>query len=116
MGIKSYEDLGVYQKGFELALIIHRKTQSLPEEERREIGRQLRRASVSIPASIAEGYGRKNSAAEFKHFLRIALGSSNEVCVLLKLAKELSYLESDDLIKEYETLGKQLYRLIENWS
>ena len=45
----------------------------------------MRRAAVSIPANIAEGYGRKNSSAEFKHFLRNALGSSNEISVLLKL-------------------------------
>ena len=115
MGIKSYEDLTVYQSGFQLAVKVHKLTQGLPQEEKRELGYQMRRAAVSIPANIAEGYGRKNSSAEFKHFLRNALGSSNEVCVLLKLAQELSYISDNEIIEEYETLGKQLYRLIESW-
>lgn len=48
----------------------------MPEYERRELGYQLRKAAISIPANIAEGYGRKESEAEFKHFLRNALGSN----------------------------------------
>ncbi len=115
VGIKSYEDLEVYQQGFRLAIEIHGLTNAFPAEERRELGYQMRRAAVSIPANIAEGYGRKNSAAEFKHFLRNALGSSNEVCVLVKLARELKYIDDNKIIEEYEALGKQLYRLIENW-
>jgi len=115
MGIKSYEDLEVYQQGFRQAVEIHRLTAAFPPEERRELGYQMRRAAISIPANIAEGYGRKNSSAEFKHFLRNALGSSNEVCVLLKLAKELSYIVDNEIIEEYNTLGKRLYSLIESW-
>ena len=115
VGIKSYEDLEVYQEGFRLAIQTHKLTQSLPAEEKRELGYQLRRAAISIPANIAEGYGRKNSALEFKHFLRNALGSSNEVCVLLKLAKEFKYLDDHEMIDKYELLGKKLYRLIESW-
>ena len=115
VGIKSYEDLEVYQQGFRLAVEIHKLTTVFPAEERRELGYQVRRAAVSIPANIAEGYGRKNSSAEFKHFLRNALGSSNEVCVLLKLAKELSYIDDNKIIEEYDVLGKRLYCLIESW-
>ena len=75
----------------------------------------MRRAAVSIPANIAEGYGRKNSAAEFKHFLRNALGSANEVIVLLKLMKDLQYAETTATAEKYDILGKQIYRLIEAW-
>ena len=115
VGIRSYEDLEVYQESFRLAVKIHKLTQSLPAEEKRELGYQMRRAAVSIPANIAEGYGRKNSSAEFKHFLRNALGSSNEVSVLLKLAKELLYIDDGKIIEEYDALGKRIYRLIESW-
>lgn len=76
VGITSFRDLAIYQKSYVLALEVHKLTRELPEVERYELGHQLRKAAVSIPANIAEGYGRKNSQAEFKHFLRNALGSS----------------------------------------
>jgi len=115
VGVKSYEDLEVYKRGYRLALEAHRLTRDFPEWEKRELGYQTRRAAVSIPANIAEGYGRKNSAKEFKHFLRNALGSSNEMIVLLKLSKDLGYLTEEKIIEEYDILGKQLYKLIERW-
>lgn len=114
--VASYEDLGVYQNGYRLALKVHRLTQSFPAEERFEIGRQLRTAAVSVPANIAEGYGRKNSIAEFKHFLRNALGSTNEVVVLLNISRDLGYHSDIELIEAYDVLGKQIYRLIEKWT
>ena len=117
-GIRNYKDLIVYRKGFELAVKAHRLTKTFPKHERYELGSQIRRAAVSIPANIAEGYGRKKSAAEFKHFLRNALGTCNEVCVLLDIARELNYLDTDDKLKylvEYDILGKQIYKLIETW-
>ena len=113
--ISSYEDLQVYQTGYGLALAVHRITQDFPSEERYELGQQLGKAAVSIPANIAEGYGRKNSKAEFKHFLRNALGSTNEVVVLLSIAKDLGYKTEPKIIEQYDVLGKQIYRLIETW-
>ena len=113
--ILTYHDLEVYRVGYKLALEVHKLTQILPKEERFELGSQLRRAAISIPANIAEGYGRKKSAAEFKHFLRNALGSSNEICVLLNLCKDLGYEVQNELIDQYNILGKQIYKLIDNW-
>ncbi len=113
--IDGYEKLVVYQESYKLVLKVYEITRKLPEQERREIGYQVRRASVSIPANIAEGYGRKNSKAEFKHFLRNALGSSNEVVVLLKLIADLGYAKTSEEAKQYELLGKRIYRLIEVW-
>ena len=113
--IRTYEDLRVYQQAYKLVLQTYELTRTYPEQEKREIGNQIRRAAISIPANIAEGYGRKNSAKEFKHFLRNALGSSNEMIVLLKLSYELGYLKESKIIENYEALGKQLFRLIENW-
>jgi four helix bundle protein len=115
VGIKSYEDLNVYQLGYQLALQIHQLTQSFPEYERYELGQQLRKAAVSIPLNIVEGYGRQSAKAEFKHFVRNALGSSNEVIVLLKMAKDLGYIQGEELISKYDELGKQLYKLREVW-
>ena len=103
--IASYKDLEVYQKSYSLALQIHQITQKYPKYERYEIGSQLRRAAISIPLNIAEGYGKKESRQEFKRFLRIAQGSSNETIVLIELSKDLGYVEQDlanKLIEDYE--------------
>lgn len=115
VGITSFRDLAIYQKSYVLALEVHKLTRELPEVERYELGHQLRKAAVSIPANIAEGYGRKNSQAEFKHFLRNALGSSNEIQVLPSMIQDLDYRNTEKLITEYDVLGKQIYRLIETW-
>ena len=115
MGIKSYEDLRVYQLGYGLALRVHTLSQSFPSHEQYELGQQLRKAAVSIPLNIAEGYGRQSAKAEFRHFVRNALGSSNEVIVLLKIVQDLGYADTTELIKSYDELGKQLYALRETW-
>ena len=62
-------------------------TLEFPKHELYELGSQMRRAATSIPLNIAEGYGRKSTAADFKAFLRIALGSCNEVMVLIEMIK-----------------------------
>ncbi len=116
--IKSYHDLEVYKRSYKLALDIHRLSFTLPKKERFELSSQIRRAAVSIPLNIAEGYGRKDSSAEFKHFLRNSLGSCNEVQVLLNLLIDLNYIEREKYLsyKEgYEILGKQLNTLIKKW-
>ena len=119
MAIKSYEELQVYQEGYRLAIEIHKITQKMPKEERYELGQQTRRAAISVPANIAEGYGRKNSTKEFQHFLRNAMGSANEVKVYVDMMKDLDYIDPgthQQLKQSYETLTKKLYRLIERWS
>ena len=119
MTIRSYEDLQVYQEGYQLCLQIHRITQGLPKEERYELGQQARKAALSVPANIAEGYGRKDSAKEFQHFLRIAMGSANEVKVYVDMMKDLDYIDQNthrDLKQSYETLTRKIYRLKERWS
>ena len=111
--MRSFRDLDVYQEGYRLALTVHKLTQAFPEHERYEVGSQLRRSAVSIPANIAEGYG--GSEAEFKRFLRIALGSSNEVIVYLDMVNDLGYAETRALREAYDILGKRIYRLAESW-
>ena len=116
--IQSYKDLEVYKKSYQSALGIHRMTLEFPKHEMYELGSQLRRAATSIPLNIAEGYGRKTAVAEFKHFLRNALGSASEVKVLLEMIKDLGYMEAKEFEEVYETydhLARQLYRLIESW-
>lgn len=116
--IQTFKDLEVYQRSYRLALEMHKLSFSLPEVEKFELRSQLRRAAVSIPLNIAEGYGRKESASEFKHFLRNSLGSCNEVQVLLNMIKDLGYIK-EEIFEEhsssYDVLGKQLNKLIQTW-
>ena len=116
--IKSYKDLEVYKKSYKTALELHQMTLEFPKHELYELGNQMRRAAMSIPLNIAEGYGRKSSNNEFKQFLRIALGSCNEVMVLLEMIKDLGYMEETkyrEVNEQYDHLSRQLYRLIESW-
>jgi four helix bundle protein len=77
--IASYKDLEVYQESYQLALLLHQMTQKYPKFEKYEMGSQTRRAAVSIPVNIAEGYGKRESQLDFKRFLRMSLVSCNEV-------------------------------------
>ena len=111
-----YRKLHVYNEGYKLALDIHRLTMTFPRYELYEIGSQLRRAAISIPLNIAEGYGRRNYKPDYKRFLINALGSNNEVIVLIEMIKDLGYISDENyrlLTQSYIQLGKQLNRLID---
>ena len=116
--INSYRDLRVYRLSYELALEIHRMTLKFPAMERGELGSQLRRAASSVPINIAEGYGRKKSAEDFKRFLVIAMGSCNEVSVILDLARDLDYFSNElhcEFKERYDQVGRAINKLIQVW-
>ena len=116
--IASYKDLRIYQRCYELALEIHKITVKFPVQERRELASQLRRAATSVPINIAEGYGRKRSPEDFRRFLVIALGSNNEVNVILDLVRDLGYLREEihlKLAQENTEIGKGINKLIQVW-
>jgi four helix bundle protein len=116
--ISSYKDLNVYQKSYKLLLEIYEKTKELPKEEMYGITSQIRRAAMSIPLNIAEGYGKHTSESEFKRYLSIAIGSVNEVEVLINLMKDLGYLtqeKHEQYIESYIEVRKMLYGLREKW-
>jgi four helix bundle protein len=118
MAITTYRDFEVYQLSMQALVKIHKVVLGFPEFERFVLADQMRRASKSIPANIAEGYGRRKSAKEFKHFLAIALGSANEMVVHLEITRQLEYAKADicdELIDEYTLICKKLYRLMEAW-
>ena len=111
--IKNYTDLRVYQEGYKLVLDMYKLTKDYPLEEKYEIVSQIRRAAYSIPLNIAEGWGRK-SKLEFKRFLKMSLGSCNELQVLIELSKDLGYLKKDKYVyikQKTEELGKQIYKM-----
>ena len=116
--IQSFKDLEVYQESYQLALEVYQLSRSYPREERYGLTGQIQRASVSIPLNIAEGYGKQDTAAEFKRYLRMALGSTNEMLVLLDLSRDLGYITKELALKlqeRYNVLAKRLYRLEEHW-
>ena len=93
--VVSFEDLEVFQRAYRLALEIHRSSLTWPGIDQRVLGDQARRASKSICANIAEGYGRqKRSKAEFRRFLQMATGSADEMRVWARFALDLGYVES----------------------
>ena len=90
--VRSFEDLDVFQRAYRLALEVHRVSLTFPAMEQRALGDQCRRASKSICANIAEGFGKqRNSRAEFKRFLRIAIGSADEMRVWARFCLDLGY-------------------------
>ena len=89
--MKDFRELKVWQKSHHLTLDVYKITSVFPREERYGLMSQVRRASSSIPANIAEGCGRRGDA-EFARFLQIDMGSACELEYHLLLARDLSYL------------------------
>ena len=113
----TYRDLEIYQKSYIFALEIHKVTKTYPEEEKYDLVSQMRRCSKSIPTNIAEGFGRE-SKNEFKRFIRISLGSCNEMEVHLSFSKDLKYIDERkyiELKQKNEEIGKMLSGTIKKW-
>ena len=110
--VVSFEDLEVFQRAYRISLEIHRKTLDFPKIEQHALGDQLRRASKSICANVAEGYSRqKKSKAEFKRFLQMAIGSSDEMRVWARYAFDLDYIDEPTWRKwrdEFQTISRML--------
>ncbi|MBY0354380.1 MAG: four helix bundle protein [Rickettsiales bacterium] len=108
---EGYQGLSVWQKGINYVEKIYRVTSAFPKEEMYGLISQMRRAAVSIPANIAEGYARR-SDAEFARFLLIAAGSSAELETHVIIAHRLSFItlaESDEIMADTNELGKMLH-------
>jgi four helix bundle protein len=97
--IKSYKDLLIWKKGITIVKLIYQLVKTFPQEEMYALSSQLKRASVSIPSNIAEGYGR-NTDKSFSHFLDITRGSLFEIETQLIIAKELGFITNLELFQE----------------
>jgi four helix bundle protein len=116
--IGSYRDLRVYQQSMALLGPVHKFALSLPEYEKYALADQIRRAARSVPTNIVEGYSRRSSAREFKHFVSISMGSANEAVVHFEVCRQVGYGNEDeclDFMESYESIGKQLHMLMANW-
>ncbi|OGM05852.1 hypothetical protein A2125_02570 [Candidatus Woesebacteria bacterium GWB1_43_5] len=117
--IRSFRDLQVYQESFQLQLEIEEALKDYPQSEKYLLIDQMKRASRSIPALIAEGWALRDSVKESKNFLRRAYGSSCEMINHLSLSQHKSYIRKEgyveELIKRYEILNMKITKLRNNW-
>jgi four helix bundle protein len=95
------------QKARQFVLAVYRLTESFPDREKFGLSHQLRRAAVSIPANIAEGFG-KRSRAEKARFLNIAEGSLEECRYYLILTQDLGYGQTESLMSALEEASRLL--------
>jgi four helix bundle protein len=112
--VQSYRDLGVWQKSMTLSVACYGLTKDFPREEIYGMTSQLRRASVSIAANIAEGYGREHTKS-FVQFLRIAQGSLKELETHLILSGQVDLVKParvEPLLLLTDELGRMLRSLI----
>ena len=113
--MKSYEELDVWQKGVSLAIEVYKVTELFPRSERFGLTGQIRRAATSIPANIAEGWGR-GSTKEYIQFLLVARGSLLELETHLVISQKLNYVKEEqleDLKMQTRRIGRMLNGLIQ---
>ncbi|ESW87972.1 four helix bundle protein [Mesorhizobium sp. RSR565B] len=112
--VNSYKDLIVWQQAMDLAISTYSLTKTWPKEELYGLTSQIRRSATSIPANIAEGYGRDNRGS-YQQFLRIAQGSLKEFETHLQIAQRIgvaTHGQAEHLLLAAEAIGKMLRQLI----
>ena len=112
MGAHRFEDLDVFQRADKVSLEIHRFTQTMPAAEQYDLGSQIRRASKSICANVAEGFGKQSrSKAEFKRYIQMSIGSADEMRVWLRYCHDLGFTDEATWQRwrdEYEQIARML--------
>jgi len=112
--IRSFKDLEIWQRSIKLVENIYVTTQNFPKEEIYGLASQLRRAAVSIPSNIAEGFSRASNR-EYKQFLYVSRGSCAEVVTQIIISRNLNYIEgskAEILLNETEEISKMTMSLI----
>jgi four helix bundle protein len=105
---QSFRDLRVWQKAHRFVVAIYEFTSHLPKQETYGLSIQMRRAAISIPADIAEGF-RKRSRPDKARFMNMAEGSVEESRYYLILAQDLGYGETGELMASLEEVSRLLY-------
>ena len=110
-----FDDLEVFKRAYRVSLEVHRMTLKMPNIEQYGLADQIRRASKSICANLAEGFGKQSqSKAEFRRFVRMSMGSADEMRVWLRYCFDLGYIEEQAWHawrEEYEQIAKMLQGL-----
>ncbi len=110
-----WKNLEIWKLADELAYRVYLATRKFPQDEKFGITSQLRRAALSVPTNIVEGYSRKGDK-ELANFINIALGSMAETKYLLHFSHRLGYLqdkEYDEIKDGYDLLGKKTWKFYE---
>ena len=117
--LKNFKELHVWQKAYQLCLEVYNVSKKFPAEEKFGLTSQMRRAAISIPSNIAEGYGRK-TIPDYVRCLYIAYGSTCELETQTLLCGDLNYLDDTqqnlliEKIKEVERMLMALIKSLEN--
>ena len=112
-GAKTFQDLIVWQKAHKFVLSIYTATKKFPPDERFGLTSQIRRASVSIPANIAEGFSKKTKADKAR-FYNISKSSLEEVRYYLILSRDLGYTDNSNLFMQLEEISRLLHSYTKN--
>ncbi|NTW29785.1 MAG: four helix bundle protein [Candidatus Moranbacteria bacterium] len=108
--IRSFTDLVAWQESHRLAVLIYKKTESFPKSEIFGITSQIRRAAVSVPSNIAEGFNRL-SVKEKANFYTVAQGSVGELESQLLIARDIGFLKTADF-RALADLAIQVHKLL----
>jgi four helix bundle protein len=110
----------VFRRAYAVSLEIHKASLRFPSLEQHALADQVRRASKSIPANLAEGFAKqRRSAQEYKRYLLMAIGSADEMQVWLGYCRDLGYVEparADAWRLEYQAIAKMLQSIYSSWS
>ena len=112
--IRNFKDLEIWQRGVDLATSVYSVTKAFPKEEMYGLTSQMRRAAVSVPSNIAEGFNRRSNR-DYSRFLYIALGSLAEMETQTRIARNLDFMASsaaEALIKEIDEIQRMTRNLI----
>lgn len=119
--IVTYRDLDVYQRSYKASILIMTKLlPNLPANEKYDLVSQLSRSTKAVPRLISEGFAKRHQKAGFQKYLDDAMSEANETQVGLCHCKDIYFNQVDlklceELIKEYEIIGKQLFKLEQAW-
>ena len=118
--VSSFEDLEVFQRAYQASLEIHKESLRFPKFEQYALADQIRRASKSICANIAEGFAKqRRSSAEYRRYLLMAIGSADEMRVWIRYSLDLNYIDdatSQRWRGEYVSVAKMLQVIYTRWS
>jgi four helix bundle protein len=118
MKADKFEDLEVFRRAYRISLEVHAASLKFPQVEQYGLADQIRRASKSICANLAEGYGKRSqSRAEFKRFVLMSIGSADEMRVWSRYCLDLNYIDEErwkHWRDEYEQIAKMLQGLSKN--
>ena len=118
--VSSFEDLEVFQRAYRVSLEIHKASLGFPKIEQYAMADQVRRASKSICANIAEGFAKqRRSSAEYRRYLLMAIGSADEMRVWIRYCLDLNYVDEATSRRwhdEYLAVAKMLQVIYTRWS